>query len=466
MSRIVSTESVPMAGGLRVVVPASLRYMTNFVLREQGDWFEDEIRFVRSFVEPGMNIVDIGANYGLYTLTMAKLAGGSGSVWAFEPTGATAACLRKSIEVNTLTNIKLLQFGLSDHEGEAEFFTTPNSELNSLSNPGLPNATSETIKLKTLDGCGREFGWSDIDFIKLDAEGEESKILKAATRILTSSSPLVMFELKHGDVVNFSLIEQFRALGYGIYRLVPGLNLLIPLEDTESADPYLLNLFACKQDAAAQLEQRGLLALNCESLTELPPYSAGTAYEPPSFATVSPSDQQSEGFVPYMEVLGAWAEAECDKSNSRRRVSMLMSAMTRIRSMLDEGEQRPDRLMTFSRIALSAGERRLGVGILATLANQCTNRSFTQIAEELKEPFLPASPRFDGIDPEDKLGQWYCSALLEALVENQAYSAYFAAQGILPHLLKLERLDFFTEHMKTRLATLRQLMAEVGSAAN
>lgn len=37
-------------GGARIVVPDSLELIAPYVLREQGDWFRDEIRVVRKVV--------------------------------------------------------------------------------------------------------------------------------------------------------------------------------------------------------------------------------------------------------------------------------------------------------------------------------------------------------------------------------------------------------------------------------
>jgi hypothetical protein len=45
------------------------------VLLEQEDWFEKEIAFVRRLLRSGMRAVDIGANYGTYTLAMARAVG-------------------------------------------------------------------------------------------------------------------------------------------------------------------------------------------------------------------------------------------------------------------------------------------------------------------------------------------------------------------------------------------------------
>jgi len=108
------TTSIAMVNNVSVTVPSSPQSMTNFVLQEQHDWFEDEIKFIRHYIKPGMKVVDIGANYGLYTLTIASIIGHSGKIWAIEPTEATATCLRKSIAANNFyskrdsTNIRQL----------------------------------------------------------------------------------------------------------------------------------------------------------------------------------------------------------------------------------------------------------------------------------------------------------------------------------------------------------------------
>ena len=38
-----------------------------------------------AFLKPGMTVLDVGANIGLYSILAAKRVGPGGSVWAFEP---------------------------------------------------------------------------------------------------------------------------------------------------------------------------------------------------------------------------------------------------------------------------------------------------------------------------------------------------------------------------------------------
>ena len=42
-----STKTVEIVNGVHVTVPDSLQFMTTYILREQNDWFEDEIKFLR-----------------------------------------------------------------------------------------------------------------------------------------------------------------------------------------------------------------------------------------------------------------------------------------------------------------------------------------------------------------------------------------------------------------------------------
>ena len=73
MQKKMGLAAVPIVNDVKVVVPDTIQAMTPYVLREQGDWFEDEIRFLRTMIRPGMQILDVGANYGLYALSLARL---------------------------------------------------------------------------------------------------------------------------------------------------------------------------------------------------------------------------------------------------------------------------------------------------------------------------------------------------------------------------------------------------------
>jgi hypothetical protein len=113
------TRTFEIAGGARIVTPDSMSLVTPYVLYEQQDWFEEEIGFLRSFLQPGCRAIDIGANYGIYTLSIAKAVGPTGAVWAFEPASSTAAFLEQGIAANGFQQVTLERSAVSCECGTA-----------------------------------------------------------------------------------------------------------------------------------------------------------------------------------------------------------------------------------------------------------------------------------------------------------------------------------------------------------
>jgi FkbM family methyltransferase len=250
--------SVAIKGGIRMRVPAGIAELTPYVLVEQEDWFEDEIAFVRQLLRPGMRCLDIGANYGVFSLTCAKQVGPAGRVWSFEPTPGTAEFLATSIRENGFQNVSLMPMALSRASGTAKLVTHADSEHNFLSEDVNGDDRFEIVDVKTLDELAREQGLEAIDFVKMDAEGAETAILDGGEGFFQRESPIVLFELKNREGANWPLVDAFRARAYEIYRLAPGLRVLAPF-DGDNVDGFQLNLFAIKPDRAQSLETQGLV---------------------------------------------------------------------------------------------------------------------------------------------------------------------------------------------------------------
>src|ERR1700755_3426203 len=117
---VASNITVELVDGGRVVVPDSLELITTYVLQEQQDWFEDEIKFLRRLLQSGQKVMDIGANCGVYALTCARLRGPTGRGWAFEPATATANLLASGISANNFEHVELIRCALSSAPGTAQ----------------------------------------------------------------------------------------------------------------------------------------------------------------------------------------------------------------------------------------------------------------------------------------------------------------------------------------------------------
>lgn len=441
--------SITIVNDISVVVPDSPQYMTTYILQEQHDWFEDEIKFIRSYIKPGMNIIDIGANYGLYTLTFASIIGDTGRIWAFEPTKFTSICLNKSISENKFKNINLIQSGLSNRLGKAKLYVSPNSEVNSLSKEATSTDQFEEISLLTLDNCMHKFKWGRIDFIKLDAEGEEMNILRKGETTLSSLSPLIMFELAHGKNFNLPLIDRFKNMGYESYRLLPGLNILIPFDHKKPFDGHLLNIFCCKEDKAKLLESEGVIVKTWEKCVVENDSCAHEYIDSLVFGeslknyTSTANDDYSSD---YLEILNLYVMSQSKTASSSCRVGCLIGALNKLRGMMAKGENHIERLATFSRIAFDAGERALGVQILSGLIN----KYYKNIDFKIHELFLPASQLYDGISPNTRVNEWLFSSILEQCIKKHAYSTYFTQKATVPLFERLNDLGFISEDMRSR----------------
>jgi FkbM family methyltransferase len=215
-----ATMSVAVKGGIHVHVPAGIEELTPYVLLEQEDWFEDEIHFVRRMLQAGMRCLDVGANYGVFSLSCARQVGPEGRVWSFEPTSRTADFLSTSIRENGFENVSLMRVALSSVSGTAKLVTHADSEHNYLTEEVTNGNRCEIVDVRSLDDLVSEQGLENIDFVKMDAEGAEIAILEGGERFFERESPVVLFEFKYREGANWELVEAVQARGFEIYRLV------------------------------------------------------------------------------------------------------------------------------------------------------------------------------------------------------------------------------------------------------
>jgi FkbM family methyltransferase len=447
-----------LAGEVSLCIPATLDAMTAAVLLEQEDWFEAEIGFVRDYLQAGMRVIDIGANYGIYTLNAARKVGVGGRVWAFEPAPNTRRFLSASVAANGFSQVSVEVPAVSDANGEAWIALKWNPELNSLVDGPAAGANTERIPITTLDAWvaadpGRG-GAGDPDFIKMDAEGHERKVLTGGRQLLARASPLVMFEQRHAAVVNTGLIGDFEALGYGIYRLLPGLGLLLRFDPATAADPYELNLFACKPDLARKLATSGRLAeaLQLPAGAEQATGSAGAwqqlLRQMPSLAGIAGCWPSASDDAVRLG-LSAFAAALLQPERAAgERVALLSTALRLAESACAESPL-PCRWHTLARIAWTAGRRATAV--------QALRQALAAIAGpspiDFNEPFLPAGPEFDTTPVTDPQ-RWFEAATIARLLRLYYFSGYFADP--LEELQLLERAAKLP-HFAAGLERRRQL---------
>jgi FkbM family methyltransferase len=194
----VEALQLKLSDGARIIVPASLASITTNVLLERETWFEKEYDFVRHYLRPGMTVIDIGANLGVYSVPMARAVGPVGQVFAYEPGSDARELLGLSRDVNSLHNLHIAAPALSDSARAGYLTFGPWSEFNALGHPAS-GVRGESVEITTLDTEDRVRGWAPPDFVKIDTEGEEERVVIGGDDFFSKYSPLVLFEIGHGE---------------------------------------------------------------------------------------------------------------------------------------------------------------------------------------------------------------------------------------------------------------------------
>ena len=140
---------------------------------------------LRSIIKPGMHVLEIGANVGVFSLLMAHRAGPAGSVLSFECDPELAQIVRDNLEINGLAHIgKVDERAVSDKTGTLRFFSALHHRGNGTLVDGLEQIPRMAIERReievqstTIDDILKEHQTS-FDVVKIDAEGAETAIFR------------------------------------------------------------------------------------------------------------------------------------------------------------------------------------------------------------------------------------------------------------------------------------------------
>jgi FkbM family methyltransferase len=178
--------------------------------------------FFKSYIKPGMTVVDVGANIGYYSLLASQLVGAAGKVFSFEPNSENCRLILLSLRKNQCSNVHLHPIGVSDSLGVAYF--SPHIGSNGGFFPSddqtLMNPNCVVIPTIRLDDA---IGGSKVDFLKMDTEGAEGLVIAGARKTIERDRPIVTSEFSMEMLPRVSgisceeFLDFFLSLGYSMY---------------------------------------------------------------------------------------------------------------------------------------------------------------------------------------------------------------------------------------------------------
>lgn len=171
-----------------------------------GNWEGWVSRFIRQTLPRGACFVDVGAHLGWYTL----LAHSCGARWvhSFEPNQRLHGLLERTLSINGLSaRTTLYDVALLDKESKEVFAVPLHWSGNGRIEPTGERDSHEderptqrtVVTTKTLDDLlttrSGQHAWA-VDFIKIDAEGAESRILRGAAKLI-EDNPQMRLLVEH-----------------------------------------------------------------------------------------------------------------------------------------------------------------------------------------------------------------------------------------------------------------------------
>lgn len=169
--------------------------LSNALRRLAGaDAFEPRMAHLFStLIRPGDTCLDVGANIGCTAILFSQLAN---QVVAYEPTPKTYALLQRNVVHSGLTNIVCRNHALGrEDKASTMFYSNSNRSGAFVGDSVVGVGESADVWVKRLDSIDSCQPFDQIDFLKLDVEGYEGKVIEGGWTTILKHRPVIQLEL-------------------------------------------------------------------------------------------------------------------------------------------------------------------------------------------------------------------------------------------------------------------------------
>ncbi len=179
------------------------------LLARRTPYLESEMLGLRGLVRPGSVCLDVGAAAGLYTAALAQLAGPEGQVHSIEPLAFAHPVWSRVLRAGSGPNVRHYTEALGAEPGQGMMsvpmgrygFVTGRSFLDWKtrglgSNEEFAGQISVAVEVETLDDFRTRVGLDRLDFVKIDVEGAELRVLEGGQRTIEEFRPAMLIEIE------------------------------------------------------------------------------------------------------------------------------------------------------------------------------------------------------------------------------------------------------------------------------
>jgi FkbM family methyltransferase len=183
-----------------------------------GEFEPNEINACSKLISKDSVVLDIGGNIGYHSLQFAHLAN-DGKVFTFEPAPDTFELLKTNCF--HFKNIELYNIGVSESIGKGTFYVASDHAYSGFKDTGnKPIIDSKELPITDLDSWVSNAQLIKLDFIKIDVEGLEQKVINGMLATLKEFRPVVFIEISNAPNQNENPESTFQSLvkaGYDGY---------------------------------------------------------------------------------------------------------------------------------------------------------------------------------------------------------------------------------------------------------
>jgi predicted O-linked N-acetylglucosamine transferase (SPINDLY family) len=417
-----------------MVTERSLDDIYHYVLEEQNAWYEMEWHFLQCIIQPGARYLDIGAEIGHYAIPLAHAVGEKGRVWAVVHCPHEAALIEASKAYQPTIPLDII--GQGDRQ-------------------------------LRLDAVRQEKDIQHVDVVRIQARYAHDQLWRDGKAFFEEENPLIMIELTQTSegLYDWRFISHFEAKGYKFFRVLPGLQLLVPFTNQAECDAFSRSIFACKEERIKQLLVQGVLIEAIPAAVQVPEESCEdwrdwmerSEYGAQYISEWSASAHRYVHRAAYEAALNLYVQAYYGHQPLDQRVAGLLAAMT-ILIRLTQEEFRLPRAVTLIRILMDIGKREEAVELLTAIAGALD----ASVPIVMDEPFISLSVKLPEVGQENgwatqaSLGRAVFADMLFQREQLRSFSSWFTGAESLEVLQAIEAAGLGNAALQRREQLIRE----------
>ena len=155
---------------------------------------------MQKHLKSGDVFYDIGANIGFFTTIGASLVSQSGQVYSFEPVPQNASALKHNIQINSFSNVDIVDKAVSKESGKGELLLGDYSGSHTLSTTDQSSRPKKyqskiSVEIVSIDNLIDQQAIKPPSVVKIDVEGAELDVIEGMCETIQKFKPVLIYEI-------------------------------------------------------------------------------------------------------------------------------------------------------------------------------------------------------------------------------------------------------------------------------